>query len=258
LAERAALAAPVFIGAPLLFSVFTGVKSSVSVMVPFWADEMFFALDRAIHFGTDPWQLTDMLFGSPAATIVMDRLYLLWMPYFYAVMVVAALRTDDHLRAQYLAALVATVGLLGMLGATLLASVGPPFYAHFLGADPYADLIAKRAEVGTIASSVQDYLLVCFQRPGGCIGGGIAAAPSMHVATSALSALFLYRVNRWAGYAAWTFAAIIMLGSVHTGWHYAVDGYISIVAVPLIWWLAGRMVAWAPVRKGQTIGAALS
>ncbi|WP_352458864.1 MULTISPECIES: phosphatase PAP2 family protein [unclassified Mesorhizobium] len=40
----------------------------------------------------------------------------------------------------------------------------------------------------------------------------------------------------------WTFAALILYGSVFTGWHYAVDGYASIIVVSVIWWATGRLV----------------
>src|SRR3546814_4974916 len=36
------------------------------------------------------------------------------------------------------------------------------------------------------------------------------------------------------------YAVVIFLGSIHLGWHYAVDGYVSIVAVAAIWAEIGR------------------
>ena len=71
---------------------------------------------------------------------------------------------------------------------------------------------------------------------------GISAMPSMHVASSVLMALYASTHARWAGWAMWTFAALIMIGSVHLGWHYAIDGYFGAV---IAWcaWVIGRRLA---------------
>ena len=48
---------------------------------------------------------------------------------------------------------------------------------------------------------------------------------------------------RWAGALGWIIAGVTLFGSVALGWHYAVDGYASIVGMVGLWWLAGRIVA---------------
>ena len=37
------------------------------------------------------------------------------------------------------------------------------------------------------------------------------------------------------------YAAIILAGSVQLGWHYALDGYVSISVARLIWWASARL-----------------
>ena len=49
-------------------------------------------------------------------------------------------------------------------------------------------------------------------------------------------------LRRWPGRLFALYGLIILLGSVHLGWHYAVDGYVSILAVPMLWWLSGVLV----------------
>ena len=75
------------------------------------------------------------------------------------------------------------------------------------------------------------------------VGGGISAAPSMHVSVATLNALFLSRYGKAPSILAWGYCLVIFLGSVHLGWHYAVDGYIAFGMTLLIWKGAGWLVA---------------
>jgi len=74
------------------------------------------------------------------------------------------------------------------------------------------------------------------------------AMPSMHVAVVTLNALMLSHINRYVGALGWLYAAIILLTSVYLGWHYAIDGYVSIAGVSGIWWICGRL----PIRLPQS------
>jgi hypothetical protein len=56
--------------------------------------------------------------------------------------------------------------------------------------------------------------------------------------------LLARRVNRTLGWAYAVFALLILVGSVHLAWHYAIDGYFSAIAVLLVWWGSGRTVRW--------------
>jgi hypothetical protein len=53
-------------------------------------------------------------------------------------------------------------------------------------------------------------------------------------------------VNRGFAVLGGAFAAVILVGSVHLGWHYAIDGYVAAAAAWLIWygvgWLLDRRV----------------
>ena len=40
------------------------------------------------------------------------------------------------------------------------------------------------------------------------------------------------------------YAGVILLGSVHLGWHYAVDGYAAIGIALACWWIAGVLARW--------------
>ena len=48
--------------------------------------------------------------------------------------------------------------------------------------------------------------------------------------------------GRTLGIAFTTFAGFIVIGSVHLGWHYAIDDYAAIIGTWLIWWAVGRLL----------------
>jgi hypothetical protein len=72
--------------------------------------------------------------------------------------------------------------------------------------------------------------------------GGISAMPSMHVTIAALMAIWGWRINRVIGLALTAFAAVILIGSIHLAWHYAVDGIAGITLAAIFWAMAGTVV----------------
>ena len=76
------------------------------------------------------------------------------------------------------------------------------------------------------------------------LGAGIAAMPSMHVAGALLFALAGWRESRALGLLLTGYAVLILVGSVHLAWHYAVDGYVAALVTAFLWWAVGRYVRW--------------
>ena len=146
---------------------------------------------------------------------------------------------------QYLVTWVLQWGLLGNLLATLMPSVGPAFYSRLVGGpDPYAPLIQylRSVDIGQAlwAIKTQDAMWQCYADYGAQGACGISAMPSMHVAIAFSSVLLAFATNRWLGAVSTVFCALILIGSVHLGWHYASDGYVAIIGTWLIW----RSVGW--------------
>ena len=65
--------------------------------------------------------------------------------------------------------------------------------------------------------------------------------PSLHVAVPVLFTIVAWGIDRRLGALFGVYTALILVGSVHLGWHYAVDGYVTLALVPAVWWLAGRL-----------------
>jgi len=77
------------------------------------------------------------------------------------------------------------------------------------------------------------------------VGGGISAMPSMHMSIVTLFVLAGWSVSRRWGLLATAFFVVIFLGSIHLGYHYAVDGYVSMALTTVIWVVSGWFAqAW--------------
>lgn len=239
-------------------TMFLKLKTMIPLMHPFAFDQSFESLDRALHFGHQPWELVQHLTGHPVITQIIHRLYYLWFPvilitFFWQV------GTTAHpvLRQQFILSYLACWIIIGTVLATAFSSVGPIFYSDFIagGEEPYATAMAYlervHAEHGLLMFDIKDVLWAGYQgeAPNADIAG-ISAMPSMHVALAFLLVLFGWKYgNKWLAGAYTAFFACIMLGSIHLLWHYAVDGYVSILVTFAIWkgagWVAKRSVAKA-------------
>jgi len=240
--------------APLFFSTFGSFKRLIPVLEPFAWDPAFASLDRWLHGGVDPWRLLQPVLGTPAVTSAVSFAYNLWffVLFFTFIWQVMSLKRPQ-LRMQFLLAFLLCWIVLGTVLATVLSSAGPVYYGRITGlADPFAPLMhylyAVHEQAPVWALSVQERLWTTYQAGGIDFGSGISAMPSLHVATSTLFALLGWRVNRLAGIAYTAFAVVILVGSVHLGWHYAIDGYLAAVLVAALWYGTG----WALRRRART------
>jgi hypothetical protein len=242
IAQRLLMGLPVLVLFPIYFGAFTSYKNAIGRIVPFYADPYIMQFDRAIH-GTDPWKITYWLFGYPWITFIINFFYNLWFLVLYFVLAaVMFLVTDLRFRRQYLLAFILCWGIIGMLCATMLSSVGPCFYTAFYDGNPYGEIFKYLDKVKEIypvpARELQSMLLESFRLKENGVGRGISALPSMHVSIAVLNALLASHYGRIAAIAGWSFAAIIFIGSVHLGWHYALDGYVSLILTVIIWKVA--------------------
>ena len=168
--------------------------------------------------------------GLAPVTSVISYLYNLWLPLMYLILLwqIFSLR-DGRLRQQYLISFLLAWALLGNALALLFSSAGPCFYGEVVaGADPYAPLMdylrsAAGEGLKNWSLEAQAYLWTNYQSTGVAVGGGISAMPSLHVAVATLQALLGWRLSRRLGWLLTAYAGVILVGSVHLGWHYAIE-----------------------------------
>jgi hypothetical protein len=246
--ERLLFAAPVLAMIPLFAASFTVVKAAVPMFQPFAWDARLAAADAWLHFGRQPWEWLQPLFGSPLMTAILNYNYHLWFFFMLATVYWLAFNMERRaLRMQFMLSFVLSWVVLGNVVALFFSSVGPCYYGHVVaGADPFAAQMALLREadqtIPVLALQVQDMLWADYSANAGTNALSIAAMPSMHVGTAVLLALLGWRLNRAAGIALTVFAVLVMVGSVHLAWHYALDGYVGGLGAWIIWKICGRIV----------------
>ncbi len=243
--RRVCTVLPILLAMPLFGATFTTLKILIPAIVPFSWDVTFAEWDRVLHGGYHPWQLLQPLLGHPYVTTLVNAVYHSWFFLTYGVISWQMASTDrPRLRMQYVLTFVLVWAIVGNVAATLLSSAGPVYFGQVTdAADPYAALFAYLRDASGVspvpALGVQDMLWRTYAAQGVAVGGGISAMPSLHVAIAFSFVLLARAVDRrlMIGFAA--FAALILIGSIHLGWHYAIDGYVAIAATWIIWIAVG-------------------
>jgi hypothetical protein len=220
-------------------------KADIGTSPPFRWDERFMRWDEAIHFGRHPWEWLHPLLGHPALTRVIDVLYhWVWTISIMPLLLLMAWSSNRVLAARFLVSYALLWIVVGTIFAYIFSAAGPVYYANVVDAvtDPYSELISYlksvHAEHG-LASVVGSSLLWSNFVTQDWPRVGISAMPSMHVAIATLVVVLGFRVHRLWGLLAVLYLCIVFVGSVHLAWHYAIDGYVSMLLVGPLWWLGG-------------------
>lgn len=243
--QRLIYALPALLLIPVFAASFTIAKAAVPLLHPYDWDTRLAHADQLLHGGVQPWIWLQSLAGYPIVTAILNLAYHLWFFIMFATMYWLVFSTAlPRVRMQFLLSFVLTWALLGNVLAVLFSSAGPCYY-HLVaaGPDPYAPLMQylRRADTHfpVLALQVQDMLWQGYRQHVGVSGLTISAMPSMHVASSVLLALLGWRLRPSAGIAFTVFALMILAGSIHLGWHYAVDGYVGTAGAILVWCVVG-------------------
>ena len=220
-----------------LYSI-TFLKSMITTLVPFWSDDLFAAMDRALFINSEALAL--------ALKPVLPA-FGLYYGFWHAVhlgSILWVLHWRGGNKARHILSFMLS-WTMGMSLAYLFASAGPLFTGAY---DP--------AVAPPTVRLAAEFLWANYQAQGALIGGGISAFPSMHVALAAWFAIVLKdRGHPWIGVA---YLLSIYFCSIVLGWHYAVDGAAGIAVTLVADRLAKRWLLPAGWRLGlATPGLAL-
>jgi hypothetical protein len=235
-------------------TLFNAVKDSIGVgLEGFRFDAALANLDRAIHFGVDPFHWLYAFAKSEWVQRVVEFNYdnLWFLICFGALYWVAVSPRLARIRVRYILCYILIWAVIGNVFALLFSSAGPAYYGLVTGdtarfSELNAFLQATSGSFG--AADYQHYLwqLHVANKPG--LGSGISAFPSMHVSIIMLNVLFLWECSKKWGRFGFAYVALTVASSVYLGWHYAVDGYTAIILTTAIYF---AVKALAAIRWGR-------
>ena len=231
----------------LFMSAFTTFKARLVPSFGFYADPLIANADRML-FGEKPWRLAHRSISTSLDFPLAICYGKLWFLNFLGTVVFVSLFRGGAERLRYLYAFVLVWVLLGTVMATLLSSAGPVFFDRIHGAQRFAALAewAKTDQLAAVIAEEVEYLHRAYVTGNYGTGTGISAMPSIHVALVVLNAIFFSSLSLVFGLLMWAFAAVIVIGSVYTGFHYAFDAIASLILVPIIWKLASKLTVEVP------------
>lgn len=226
-------------GTALLHLGFTLFKTTMPAIVPHYADPALAQIDLWLHGQKDPWAVLDALIGP----VWMMRLAPLYQgPWLIVAFLfpLALLAWDDNPERvrRYLLLYGCSWIVVGNLLALGGMSVGPVFYDRVYDATRFAGLsrmLEAAGHGGTTMGALQDYLWTMFSAQRAGFGTGISAFASVHVSVATLVALYCGERSALLAVPAGLFCGAILILSIWSGYHYAIDGYVAIATMALLW-----------------------
>ncbi len=204
-------------------------------------DPLLAAADLRLHLGINPNRFVIELFPHPALWRGLDVYYAGFVFTLGAGFALLASALDVRERARFAAGF-AVLWIAGAWLYVAMPSLGPCYVFP-------EDYAAVRSHL-PLQTETQRLLIAQYRsvisglKPGDVLNPvfGVAAMPSLHVAGQAFLAFAFRKRHPRLSLLFGVLSALTFLGSLVTGWHYAVDGY------------AGVLLAWGAWRLGTRLG----
>ncbi|MRX37062.1 phosphatase PAP2 family protein [Aminobacter sp. SR38] len=242
----------------LVCGAFWTMKAQLRDFASIGWDQRLTEIDRIIHLGKLPWEWLQPVAGYWPVTIILNANYqlwllVMWMMALYFLFAEAAC----PIRKRYLLGFILTWIVCGSVLAKTFASAGPCYFSPLgIVPNPYAPLMdyLRAIHVDLVplpALWTQDLLWQ------GYLGKteplGISAMPSLHNAVALLNVLAAWNLSRKLAWLLAVHALLVFVGSVHLGWHYAIDAYVGWAVVIVLWAAAGMLARPAAAAQSAMI-----
>ena len=232
----------------VLTGAFTSVKNMLPEMSAYVWDPRLADIDAMLHGGTDPWRFLTALVSWPQLLHALEFVYAsVWTVMIGLVPAIVALSPAmAPIRQRFFVTYILCWVLLGNVLAGIFLSAGPVYYGEFTGDfdrfGPLLDYLTANSGALWSAADIQRSLWLAYENDMVALGSGISAFPSVHLSMVTLWAIVAFQKSVRLGFAALAFVLVILVGSVALGWHYAIDGYASIIVTLILW----KIVGWLP------------
>ena len=204
-------------------------------------DPLLWRLDTLIHLGFSPSVFAVELLQGTGLLRWIDLWYMWWIPSVSFTIAFFCAFPEARVRRRFVLSAV----VIWTLGACLYTAV-PVLGPIYASGEVWQEAVQEMPH----ASQAQALLMDNYQKViAGRTGGlrqfnptrGIAALPSLHVGIHCLFTLWMWRYLRPLFAIGLLGTFFTFVGSVATGWHYAVDGYVGIVLAWLAYWVALKL-----------------